>query len=817
MAINLELKNELDNNTRRLGTRADSYLDAFFDAYFNNDTLENLEDFIDESGKKDKSAATKKQIEEIFSIFKIIDEEKNIIIKNFDSKESFQRILTENLKKTLENIENINFTHKNTYKLVNNIIYIHGVGIISKSESKILNEIFDSSMEKRTSELKINNIIMDSELEKIIKLRLKILLESCDYEFNELEELHSYIKEEIKNMSIDEDKINEFRNRIENDTKNIIELIKMTLDNTTKLVIPFYQREYVWSQDLIENFLKEIISNKNSSLNIGNILISISGSGSVRKYAVVDGQQRLTSIILITNILSKLLSKIDLNKFHLEDELKIIVKETKNSNFIKNLENESNLDYINDLKYVLDCDLENIHKDIKSKSIIKKNYSLIYPMIDDLDDSSKINLLRKLSYIFSIITFDDLSDEIELFMSTNSSRKPLSNYDLIRSLVISKVSGDPKKINKKITEITTLLEFNGERSEKAEDIFFKFYLDYNDKISLNDSSKNKNIFKRFSEVILPRISKDKDIIILLDDLIDVLNSYRVSKGVDEIKNIYLKDFLLSLSGTLKVTSIYEIFIVYFIQELKKVGDEKKQNILLNEFRRILLLIERFEIKWKLFNFRGDSLSSVMGSLFSEFLNHSEELIKEERYEELYSKFRYISEEKEGFFNKVLYNENVENIETFLSSDNISSNENALKILNRVAFVLFNNNEINYKPNSTIYFEHEKPSIEHVFPKANSKWREDNKTNCFELEPHLEDIGNKFIFNKIENTSAGNKKFIDKIKKYKDYNNISIDKTLDFEYNGKDFSLLEKEEWKVEDIELRSKYIISELIKLWNDH
>ncbi len=821
MAINLEVKNEIEKRTRRLGTKADSYLNEFFDIFYQYSTLKDMNEFYTKSKRMSKaSEATRKQFVEILSIFRVIDLDLNIKMPKLLSKESYHQILTTNIKTTLKKIDAFESIYKNTKKLINNFIYIYGIEVLKEYKYDI-SEIYDKSLENRTNELKVSNILIDTELKEILIKGIRLLIDECGIEVKLDDHEVEQNKHSIPENDYDEDKIDMYKAKLESNPSNVFDIVKLILDPERKLVIPFYQREYVWTKELILGLITEIASGKNEILNIGNILISINGTNSsVRDFALVDGQQRITSLILIMNYLSKSLSSSDLSKYNIQPCLIDLINKCKTSKFIKNLINRSNPLYIENLKEVLDLPIGDLTQ--SKNTPIKSNYDVVALFIESLETTNdKVNLFNKLSYVFSTISYDSLSDEIELFIITNSSRKPLSNFDLIKSFIISNIpenttKKDDEEINALMSEISELLKFKDNSSESAEDAFFTLFLNYSDITSNENISNVKDLFKRFRLTFKDRLSTNKDVKILLNNIKSILLSYRVVKEIDVIPYIYIKDFVLSLGQGLKVTSIYDIFMVYMVEKVKLVYDPKDKVKLLNEFRSVLLIIEKFEIKWKLFTFSGDSLSNSLTSLFVKFFDKVNDQIEENSYEDVLNAFNDIinDEDEVTFVSKVLNDTSIESIDKFLESQNIQKQKNALKILNRVGFNLFNSG-IKYKSTSSNYYYHLKPTIEHIFPKTHTKWSKDDKTNAVELEPYLEEIGNKFIFNKAENSSAGNKNFKEKINHYKDYNDLKLDKTLDFVFEGKDFNLLKKDKWTKEDVELRSKYIITELLKIWS--
>ncbi len=825
MAIDSNIRQEIENRTRRLGTKADTYLQNFCETFIENKEIKNLKEFYDLSTyMKDASVSKFKQFEEVLYIFRLIDIDKKIIIKELSSKEEYYEILSNNIKITLKGINNFIPIYDNTRKLVNDFIYNYGISIL-KDEKKNVSKIHDELMENRTKEMRVSKIKITGELKKLIIKEIKILFDECGLEINDklLDEIET---NSVPETIYSEKKVSDLKSQLNFGPINTFDIMEMVLDKEKKLLIPFYQREYVWSNDLIEGLLKSIAYNKREILNIGNILISIKGENNlVREYAIVDGQQRITSLILIMNYISKSLDSMELSTFNLEPALLNLINKCKSSEFIDYFFNDNNDKYIKLLNEVLDLPVNTPHKSRGKNNTITANYNATLLFIESLKTmENKINFLKKLAYVFSFVSYDSFSNEMELFISTNSSRKPLSNFDLIKAFIISCIPNktekkDKEKINAYIKEITELMKFGNKPSEKEEDIFFTLFLNYNDVHMFGEIRPIKNIFDTFRKTFENSLSESKDIITFLKSMKSKIKSYKYLKGIekasDEFEHLYIKDFRLSLGTGLKVKSIYDIFMIYAIENSKAIEDIKTKVNLLNEFRKILLSLEKFDIKWKLFEFNGDSLAGSLNSLFVKFYYKVNEGIIDKSYKNIYKLFNeLVNDEKENnFVCRLLKNENIEDIMQIRNCENLKNDKIALKILNRVAFNLYNNG-INYKSTSKIYYNHSKPSIEHVYPQNDSLWRLEDEHNANELKNSLQEIGNKFIFNKDKNSSAGNKVFTEKIKIYKDYNEIKIDKTLEFKFNEFNFKLLEKNKWTKEDVELRSEYIITELLNIW---
>ena len=91
--------------------------------------------------------------------------------------------------------------------------------------------------------------------------------------------------------------------------------------------IPLYQRKYAWSEDEVNALLEDLLSNKSSDYYyIGNIVVE---QREDKVLDVIDGQQRLTTLYLI----SKIATGEDTFELHYE-----IRKE--DNDFLKDFENE---------------------------------------------------------------------------------------------------------------------------------------------------------------------------------------------------------------------------------------------------------------------------------------------------------------------------------------------------------------------------------------------------------------------------------------------------------------------------------------------
>lgn len=250
--------------------------------------------------------------------------------------------------------------------------------------------------------------------------------------------------------------------------------IKAEVESISKLkdyffVVPDYQREYVWKpDDQVEQFLIDIdneydpnTSNQKSYF-IGSIII-VENDG---KYDVIDGQQRLTTIILSLCAFRDLLKPLALDgkqKKYLQT-----IEELLSDFDINTDETKLRLELqYEESKGYLSCLIENKNfTDSKSASIIKMEQA--YGRIKDhlntylnIDTNSLVSYARyfltKIELV--VIKSENLSSALKIFETINQRGSGLNAMDLVKNLLFSKANeSDFQKIKDTWKEITDNLQ-----------------------------------------------------------------------------------------------------------------------------------------------------------------------------------------------------------------------------------------------------------------------------------------------------------------------------------------------------------------------
>ncbi len=222
-------------------------------------------------------------------------------------------------------------------------------------------------------------------------------------------------------------------------------LLDSLSNNDVTFFIPPYQRNYEWSTDNCKVLLSDVKKVKEANLSnvktehfFGSIVYVVEevGFGVPAKYILTDGQQRITTTMLL---LTALRDSIDDPSYKKEIQRR----------YLENDRADESVEYKIKLKQV-ETDWEaykllvlehDVPENLKNSSVYQ-NYLFFFKALDALADDDKKNLLEKGLMKFSIISIQLEPDRNpwenpqEIFESMNSLGKPLSLADLVRNYLL---------------------------------------------------------------------------------------------------------------------------------------------------------------------------------------------------------------------------------------------------------------------------------------------------------------------------------------------------------------------------------------------
>ncbi|EAH5485275.1 TPA: DUF262 domain-containing protein [Campylobacter lari] len=212
-------------------------------------------------------------------------------------------------------------------------------------------------------------------------------------------------------------------------------------------VIPSYQRGYRWDEtqvrDLLEdiwNFCEKEDDKKDSFYCLQPIIVK-KYEQDEKKYKLVDGQQRLTTIYMILSHFKLYMDDSRYESFKIEYETREDSKD-----FLENIqeryktnEKESNIDF-----YYMSKAYEYIEKWFSENNNRRQEFFRIL--------TSQNNIAKNVRIIWHEI--EDNEDEREVFSRINSGKIPLTNAELIKALFLNSNNFKKEEVDLRQIEIS---------------------------------------------------------------------------------------------------------------------------------------------------------------------------------------------------------------------------------------------------------------------------------------------------------------------------------------------------------------------------
>ncbi|SDE27271.1 DUF262 domain-containing protein [Kordiimonas lacus] len=238
-------------------------------------------------------------------------------------------------------------------------------------------------------------------------------------------------------------------------------------------LVPDYQREYVWKvEDQVEQFLTDIdnefdeTSSNQQSYFIGSVIL-VENNG---KFDVIDGQQRLTTIVIALCAFRDVFRSIERGPKQ-EDYFKTIQEwlyafdmETDSAQFRLELQYEDSKGFLESLI------LDKTYEDEETTSIIKMRqaFERIRRHIEGHLLTGLDNLTAFVRYFLTkielvVIKSENLSSALKIFETINQRGAGLNAMDLVKNLLFCQANeSDFEKIKTKWKTITSNLQACGE-------------------------------------------------------------------------------------------------------------------------------------------------------------------------------------------------------------------------------------------------------------------------------------------------------------------------------------------------------------------
>jgi uncharacterized protein with ParB-like and HNH nuclease domain len=504
------------------------------------------------------------------------------------------------------------------------------------------------------------------------------------------------------------------------------------LGNGKQYKVPDFQRDYSWSEENWEDLWFDMVEllDKKSIHYMGSIVLL--ETDSPKKYLVVDGQQRLTTlslfILAVINFLKSLISK-KINPEQNQDRIEVFknkyigTKPATTLFYTTKLELNKNNNsfykqYLTEFKEPI-----NVNKLKSSDKLLYNAYKYFCQQIQDYfkeDNGEKISSFLEETIATNLnliqITVDDDLSAYTVFETLNARGVDLTSTDLLKNYLFSLASKDNSSLEILLGIWQQIVDSIGFKDFPN---FLRYYI---------NSKQNLVRHNRLYKEIKSKIKTPKDVYDLLEDLKEFTYLYLAIKNPND-------DFWFEHPKYLKIKKS--------LQELNLFGVSQPTPVLFaaykyipNEFDLILEMLVVISFRY-----------NVIGKLTSNEL------------EKAYNKVARKISNGEIKTKKQIF-ESVKNVyvldETFESAfaSKIISTKSSKKIVRYILIKLENQ-----LSNSNYNIEDSEITIEHILPES---WTEKHK-KVFgdDIDSYIYRLGNYTLLDFKDNKKISNKTFEEK--------------------------------------------------------
>ncbi|EJT5918208.1 DUF262 domain-containing protein [Clostridium perfringens] len=566
--------------------------------------------------------------------------------------------------------------------------------------------------------------------------------------------------------------------------------IKDLLSNKFLFEIPDYQRAYSWTKEnlkqLVEDIWESVELNKargNKEFDqyepyfLGSIVLCSKeykddGCGI---YDVIDGQQRLTSIIMLIAAIRDLIDNEEYKKvlsdliyqkpnvlMGIKESIRVKARGKEEEFFKKYILTNGGTELVKDL------DMEELSEakqnmvnaiEVFRDSFFNENGELLEEKLNEFI----VYLLQKV--VLVVITTESFTSAFRLFNAINARGLPLTDSDLLKSENLRVMNPE---IRKEYTDIWESHEQDLGKEKLDQIIGFMRTMKLKNKVEESVYEEfSKKIFRNEPEYLGVNFVNHLTAVKALYDKYIIDGNL---EGVSEEEKSYYKNLINIMREFLP----YDDWMAAVIRFAEKFNDDK----LVLEFVKVLE--KRLVIDWVNGNSFADRLNRVYGILEAIEEKDSLEEIKETPV------FLYDLERTTAYF------ENALNDIDFYSKGRM--------MIPKYIFVRL---DMEKRANEVLDYS-DKIMIEHVLPRnAKEAYWKDN-FSADQRRNWANKFGNLVIITGAKNTRANNKPFAEKVEQY-------LSKKSDFAITKE---VLELSDWNMDSLKDRHESLVNRALELW---
>lgn len=417
------------------------------------------------------------------------------------------------------------------------------------------------------------------------------------------------------------------------------------LEGSKQFIIPIYQRTYSWRRSHCDQLWNDILKMGEDQNSLGHFIGSVVyiskgllPETEVAKLLVIDGQQRLTTILLLLKVLAKkineengadnktkdkIYNKFLFNEYEDEEErYKLLLTKSDKHTFIS---------IIDDLPYPPN----------KSKRLID-NYEFFKSKVNKTNINLEFIYYNILKLFIVDVKLDRNYDNPQLiFESLNSTGLDLSQADLIRNYILM-----------------------GQERNNQEYLYNKYWYPMEQSYGYDYNSYFDRFMRDYLTIKTGTIPVMREVYNDFKKYIKTYSQISIENIVRDIK--YYSDLYVKLafakSGELEIDNAFQDIINLKVEVaypfiLQVFEDYQKERISKNDFIEIIRSIESYVFRRAIVGIPTNSLNKSFANLYKEIdgQNYLESFHASMILKDSYRRFPNDTEFKQEFINKDVYN------------------------------------------------------------------------------------------------------------------------------------------------------------------
>ncbi|WRC33140.1 DUF262 domain-containing protein [Helicobacter pylori] len=345
--------------------------------------------------------------------------------------------------------------------------------------------------------------------------------------------------------------------------------------------IPIYQRPYQWTEENCEKLLDDLFFNYEDDRESDYfcdslVLIAISEDSKAKTYDVVDGQQRLSTFILLAKVLATLYSE------RLTEESKDYLQESLNGRYGKKDRLNFNAIGFNskkDFQYALtsfnDAPVSNNKNNYLKNAICLKNY-LKEKEIEDINDFIEWLYFK---VVFITITCPDADKALRIFNVLNARGLALNATDIFKGELLKHAKEHEQE--EFVSRWNDLYQKCSDNDLKIETLF-SWYLTYLNPVTSKEKMEKRLVtwFKNLNKTPLEYLKGVEDFYNAYCEVLKMQDRYAhlLSYKDDDYLCVILCTSLLHRYSDQDIETLKKLLVKFYYQHwvAKKPKEQREQ-------------------------------------------------------------------------------------------------------------------------------------------------------------------------------------------------------------------------------------------------